>query len=564
MLEKKIAYLGPEGTYAEQAALKYSPKGKKIACSTIEDVFEATSSKKATLGIVPIENIIEGPVNKTLDELLKYEGKLRIVDTLILPIQHSIGVLPKSKEIKKIMSKDQALSQCSEYLHKNYNEAELIETASTAKAMEEIAEKEILDAAAIGDQFALKSYGLKILESNIGNIKNNKTKFAVLGNYFAEKTGKNCTAIMIYPHRDRAGLLKDIVDPISKRYINMLSIHSRPDTKGGFRFYLELEGHIKDTKIKDCIEDLKERLGEDYTDIKIFGSYPRRDFIKPKIKKIGIIGGTGKMGQWFKSFFKEAGYHVLISGRKTPLTYENCVKKSDVVIVNVPIKNTASTIKKIAPYFSKGKLIVDNASIKIQPLEAILKNVGENVEALGMHTIFGPKVKEICEQNVAFVHTEKSGEKAREFENIFYKYGAKIRITTAEEHDKQMAFHQNLEHFTKIVLAELIREEFGKVEDLDGFSSPNSQTSFVTMSRVLSSDLKLLSEIQRYNKKAPAIIKNYLKIANRIGKELIRNNPKYFEESARESINKFNEGWLKKKIEKSQKIQEILSKKELI
>jgi chorismate mutase/prephenate dehydratase len=562
-MDKKIAYLGPEGTYTEQAAEIYSHESRKIACNTIEDVFSETTSRKAAIGIVPIENIIEGPVNETLDKLLKYNGRIKIIDTIILPIQHSIGCLPESKGIKKIMSKDQALSQCSDYLHKNYNKAELIKTDSTAKAIEKIASNNILDAAAIGNEPAFKKYGLKILEKDIGNTKGNKTKFAVLGNHIPEKTGKDCTTVMIYPQKDRVGLLDDIVEIISRKYkINMSSIHSRPDTLGGHRFYLDLEGHVKDTKIKNCIKDLKDKLDEDYTDVEIFGSYPRRDLIEKRIRTVGIIGGTGKMGQLLRPFLEQAGYNVIISGRKTELNYEECIKRSDAVIVNVPIKNTIEIIKKIGPYFKNGKLIVDNTSIKTQPIEAMLRYTGKNAEVLGMHTIFGPKAGTVHGQNVAFVHTPKSGEKSREFENIFYKYGAKIIQTTAEEHDKEMAFHQNLEHFTKIALSEIIRKKFKNPERLEGFSSPNSENSLITMGRILSSEPELLAEIQEFNKQSPGMIEEYLKTINKIGKMLINKDTKYFKQLINEGRSYFGEKWIKDKVLKSKKIQEALSKKD--
>jgi len=554
----KIAYLGPEGTYAEQVAIKYFGKSKRMAYSSVEEVFRATASKEADLGLVPLENIIQGPITETLDTLLKYERKLKIVDSIIIPIQHALGALPNAK-IKRIMSKDQALKQCLGYINKNYKNAELVEMSSTAKAIKEISDRNLLDSAAIGGEFAIEKYGLEIIDKNIGNIKENKTKFAILGNYIPERTGEDTTSIMIYPHRDKIGLLEDIVKTISKKYkINMSNIHSRPDTKGGVRFYIDLEGHIKDARIKNCIKTLKKEIEE--ADIKLLGSYPRKSFIETKIKTISIIGGRGKMGQWLKDFFEEAKYNVLISGRKTPLTYKQCIKKSDVVIVNVPIKNTEEVIEKIGSYFKKGQLIVDNTSIKTQAVDKMLKSVSKDVEVLGMHTIFGPKVEKIYGQNVAFVHTSKSGERSREFENIFYKFGASIRKTDCEEHDKQMALHQNLEHFKNIVFAETIRKMFKNPAKLGDFSSPNSKNSLITMGRILSSKPEMLSEIQKYNKQSPEMIRTFLDTANKIGKGLIRHNTKKFEKSIEESIDYFGKNWIRKMVLESNKIQEKLLK----
>ncbi|PIU76215.1 hypothetical protein COS75_00135 [Candidatus Pacearchaeota archaeon CG06_land_8_20_14_3_00_35_12] len=556
---QSIYYLGPEGTYTEQAAIRYNPSSKRIPLPSIDDVFNSIV-RKTDLGIVPIENIIEGPVTETLSALLEYEGKVNIVDMNILPIQHAIGVLPGHEKIKSIISKDQALKQCSNYIKEKHQGAELTAKPSTAAAIKEIAEQKIRDTAAIGDERTLRKYNLEILDKNIGNVKNNKTKFAILGRYIAEKTGRDATSIVVYPHKDRIGLLDDMTKIISKQYrINMTSFQSRPDTRGGYRFFIELEGHIEDSKIKNCLKEMKKKLGGDYIDIKILGSYPRKLFIEPQIKDIGIIGGTGKMGGWFKEFFEKSGYDMLISGRKTPLTYENCVKKSDVVIVNVPITNTVEVIKKISPYFKKGQLIVDNCSIKTQAVKTMFENVKKDIEVLGMHTIFGPKITDLYNQNVAFVHTEKSGEIARQFEDIFHKHGARIHETTCGEHDKQMAFHQNLEHFTKIALAELIRQEFEDPNTLENFTSPNSETSLITIGRILSSSPSLLAEIQAHNTNASEIISRYVEIVKKMGKQLIKRNPECFQKSMEESIKYFGKSWIKQKVAKSKKIQEALS-----
>ncbi len=132
--------------------------------------------------------------------------------------------------------------------------------------------------------------------------------------------------------------------------------------------------------------------------------------------------------------------------------------------------------------------MVDNTSIKTQPVAAMLEVAPEGVEVLGMHTVFGPAITELRRQNVIFTTTPKSGELAQEFEGIFYKYGATITHTTPEYHDRQMAFHQNLEHFTKVVLAEVLRAQFGAPEVMANYSSPNSRLSLITMGRVLKGD----------------------------------------------------------------------------
>ena len=224
--------------------------------------------------------------------------------------------------IRRILSKDQALKQCSDYLQAHYPQAQQIEIASTSAAMQQIVAQHQHDAAAIGSAAALQHYGLHVFARDIGNIKHNKTRFAVLGarrETYHAATGRDATALMIYPHRDRIGLLEDILAVISKKHrLNLSSIHSRPDTLGAFRFHIEVAGHLDDPAVAACVADLTKQLGDEEIDVKIFGTYPRYDFNEPRLQTIGILGGTGQMGQWFNKFFGAAGYTVLLSGRRTP------------------------------------------------------------------------------------------------------------------------------------------------------------------------------------------------------------------------------------------------------
>jgi len=113
----KIGYLGPAGTYTERALELYNSEAEKIVLPNIPQVFEALKSKKVDLGFVPLENVIQGPVTETLDSLFLYSPEIQIVDAIMLDIRHALGALPEHNEIKRIMSKDTALSQCSKFPH---------------------------------------------------------------------------------------------------------------------------------------------------------------------------------------------------------------------------------------------------------------------------------------------------------------------------------------------------------------------------------------------------------------------------------------------------------------
>jgi prephenate dehydrogenase len=319
-----------------------------------------------------------------------------------------------------------------------------------------------------------------------------------------------------------------------------------------------VEGHLEEPAVAACMTDLAKQLGDEEIEVKIFGTYPRCAFNEPCLRTIGILGGTGQMGKWFQKFFGQAGYKVLVSGRTTPLTYQQCVAQSDVVIVNVPIKHTVELIHTVGGWLRPGQLIADNTSIKTQPVAAMLAAVPPGVEVLGMHTVFGPAVEDLRRQNVVFTRTPASGELAREFESIFYKYGAKITYTTPENHDKQMAFHQNLEHFTKVILAHVLRTHFSDPTEMDSYSSPNSRTSLVTMGRILSADPDLYSEIQSYNLQGPALLQAYLEAAQALGQALIAGQVDVFKTSMTASATALGPAYLGELLQKSKLMQRHL------
>ncbi len=558
----RIGFLGPAGTYTEEAAKAAVADAVYLPYPSIEAVFEAVRQHEVDRGLVPIENVIQGPVTETLDNLYHCAATVKIVDMLVMPIQHAIGALVPAENITRILSKDQALKQCSVYLQAHHPHAQQIEVASTSAAMETIVSEQLQDAAAIGSPQAMAQYNLPILARDIGNVNNNKTRFTLLGpstaSYHAP-TGKDATAFVIYPPSDRMGILEEILAVISREYrLNLSSIHSRPDTHGAFRFYMEIEGHLEESAVAACLAALERQLSPDEVQIHTFGSYPRCPFHEPRLRTIGIIGGTGQMGQWFQRFFAPAGYEVLISGRRTPLTYEQCIAQSDAVIINVPIKNTVDTINQVGPWFRPRQLIADNTSIKTQPVAAMLEAVPEGVEVLGMHTVFGPAVTSLHGQHVVFTRTEASGDLSREFENIFYKYGAKITYTDPENHDRQMAFHQNLEHFTKLVLAQVLHNQFKDPFEMDSYSSPNSRTSLVTMGRILNADPDLYSEIQAYNLQGPAMIRAYLEAAQQLGQALMTGDVETFKDEMVSSATELGSSYLQEMLEKSKMIQQHL------
>ena len=159
-------------------------------------------------------------------------------------------------------------------------------------------------------------------------------------------------------------------------------------------------------------------------------------------KTIGIIGGTGRMGQWFKALFEKKGYRVLVSGQHTVLTNQALAQKSDVVIVSVPISITEDIIEEVGPYVREEALFMDFTSLKKAPVEAMLKF--SRAEVIGVHPLFGPGVKGLKGQTIVLCPAR--GDKWLPWVKEVFKE-AHLEITTPEEHDKIMAVIQSLTHF---------------------------------------------------------------------------------------------------------------------
>ncbi|MEM7081184.1 MAG: prephenate dehydrogenase/arogenate dehydrogenase family protein [Pseudomonadota bacterium] len=521
----RVAYLGPAGSYTQQAAQKRFSDARLVSCASIEQVFAAVGNAEAQYGVVPIENMLQGSVTETQDGLYTWHDSVRIHDMLVMPIAHALGGVGVSLDavrdgIQTVYSKDQALKQCSDYLERVFPNATLIEVDSTSLAAERVMSANDPTLAAIASEAAFAQVGLTVLDTQIGNIRDNKTRFAVLGPPnpdLANATGSDATACVIYPPGDRVGILEEILAVISRDHgLSLSSIHSRPDRRGAFRFYIEIEGHLKDAAVRHCIDALRRKLADDLAEILVFGSYPRCPFNPPKLSTIGIVGGTGKMGAWFRELFEKAGYEVLLSGLNSELSVEQCVKQSQAVLLNVPITHSVQVARDVAAWLEPGQLVLDNTSVKGQVMDALLDAVPEGVEVLGMHTIFGPEVDSLRKRNTVFTRTAKSGELAEEFEHIFYKYGAQLSYTDEANHDQQMAFHQNLEHFTKLVLAEVLSKHVADPSGTVAYSSPNSRASLRTMARVLRVDAKLLADIQAHNEQGPEMLRQFMTIAHEL------------------------------------------------
>jgi len=270
---KKVAYLGPRGTFAEEAALLYvsGTEAEMIPMSTIASIISAVENGHVDIGIVPIENSVEGTVTITLDLLARSEAK--ICGEIVLPVVHNL--ISKEKisldKITKVYSHPQALAQCRTFLAKKLPQVYLSETHSTAEAVRMVAEEEDTNIAAIGSLAAAGLYGMTVLAEGIQDEQTNETRFAVTASKDSEPTGNDKTSIAIFLLQDRPGALCEVLEEFRDRNINLTRIESRPSKKvlGDYIFFVDLEGHRKNPKVKEAVENISKKAGE----VKIMGSF---------------------------------------------------------------------------------------------------------------------------------------------------------------------------------------------------------------------------------------------------------------------------------------------------
>lgn len=271
----RVAYLGPRGTFTEEATKKFfnNVEAELIPITTISGVISMVEKGHADMGVLPIENSVEGSVTTTLDLLVR--SNVKICGEIILPVEHCLIGKEKIdfKEITAVYSHPQALAQCRNFLTKNLPQARLYETSSTAEAVRLVALSDSYDIAAIGSAAAAELYGLLVLERGIQDEQTNETRFAVIGMKDMPPTGEDKTSIAIFLLQDRPGALCEVLEEFKERNINLTRIESRPSKKllGDYIFFIDLEGHIAQPEVKESIERIRLKAGS----VKILGSFPK-------------------------------------------------------------------------------------------------------------------------------------------------------------------------------------------------------------------------------------------------------------------------------------------------
>jgi prephenate dehydratase len=276
MSPRNVAYLGPAGTFTQQALLTQADLGEldHVPLPTIRAVLEATSSSDADLGFAAIENSIEGAVNATLDALA-FELDLLIQREVVYPVEMCLlahdGVSPD--ELRQVASFPHAAAQCHHFLGRSLPDATIVAANSTADAARELAESGSRTSAVIATALAASTYGLEILARHIEDHPENHTRFVVVApEGIPAPTGHDKTSIVTFQRANRPGSLVNILQEFSARSINLTHLQSRPTKRelGDYCFVIELEGHVADERVADCLKNVQAKQAH----VRFLGSYP--------------------------------------------------------------------------------------------------------------------------------------------------------------------------------------------------------------------------------------------------------------------------------------------------
>ena len=279
MTDAAIAYLGPEGTYSNEAALAFAGKlglsePRFIPCNSFTEVFESVDRGKCTYGVVALENSLEGPVTATLDNFA-FNTPSQILGVHVIDVRHCLvaqqGVA--LRDIRTISSHAQALGQCRRFIVRELPTATTVVSSSTAESVK--AAMADRSTAAIATRFAAELYGAGVIDDDIADRLGNQTSFALIGRPGTSPVPNGeryKTSIALFMRQDRAGTLNMILSEFAYAGVNITMIQSRPTKQalGDYMFFLDLEGRADDPAMQTALNCLRLKLRE----VKVLGSYP--------------------------------------------------------------------------------------------------------------------------------------------------------------------------------------------------------------------------------------------------------------------------------------------------
>ncbi|MDG6349361.1 prephenate dehydratase [Luteimonas sp. 8-5] len=265
----KVGFLGPEGTFSQQAVYKhFGHSAKGLPLASVEEVFAEVAEGGADFGVVPVENSGHGTIQSTLDLFLT--SPLKICGEVELRVrQYLMSRSGRLEDVERVYSHALSLAQCRNWLRQNLPSAEKHAVASNAEAARRARNAD--DAAAIAGENAAHAYGLKLVAGPIEDFSDNTTRFLVIGRDSFPSSGNDRTSLLV-SIRDRPGALYQILEPLARRGITLNRIESRPDHGAlwQYAFFIDVEGHADEAPLKDALAELGDFAG----DVRVLGSYP--------------------------------------------------------------------------------------------------------------------------------------------------------------------------------------------------------------------------------------------------------------------------------------------------
>jgi len=269
--ELSVAFLGPLGTFSEEAANKqFGGLTAPVQCSSIDEVFRMVESGQVDYGVVPVENSTEGAVGRTLDLLMA--TKLNICGEIALPIHHNL--LSKSgaiDQIKTVYAHSQSLAQCYQWLNAHLPHADRQAVVSNAEAASIAKNNTSGNVAAIASTRAAELFSLNNLASNIEDDPKNTTRFLVLATHDVAPSGKDKTSLVIAT-KNVPGAILELLKPLADEQVSLTKLESRPSKIGlwEYVFFVDIEGHHQDVSVSKALKELDKRSSL----LKVLGSYP--------------------------------------------------------------------------------------------------------------------------------------------------------------------------------------------------------------------------------------------------------------------------------------------------
>lgn len=266
-----VSYLGPQGTFSEEAALnRFGNSITTVPCESIDEVFHKVESGMTNYGIVPVENSNEGVVGKTLDLLL--QTSLKVCGEILLPIHQCLLTQNSDPEqIKKIYSHPQSLAQCHEWLNTNFPLPRVKRVIAASNAHAAMVAAEDKSVAAIASKKAAEVYKLSLYAENIEDDPKNTTRFLVIGTQDIAPSGKDKTSLAMSA-KNRPGAIHELLSPLAQHGVSMSRLESRPSRSDlwEYVFFADIKGHQQNEKVTKALDEIREKA----IFLKILGSYP--------------------------------------------------------------------------------------------------------------------------------------------------------------------------------------------------------------------------------------------------------------------------------------------------